>query len=91
MEGFLPQGLSSPSWLSSSPESFEFLCTNFVVIVFFLYFIVEHRFQSRNVFVKHLPKSVDDVALRGLFTEFGSIVSAKVMVDPLSGEHQGYG
>ena len=35
--------------------------------------------EGRNVFVKCLPDSVDDEKLREMFSEFGTITSARVM------------
>jgi RNA recognition motif-containing protein len=44
-----------------------------------------------NVFVKFLPQDADDAYLRWLFFPFGTIVSAKVMVDQQTGHSLGYG
>lgn len=37
--------------------------------------------QGRNLYVKHLDPAMDDEGLKRLFTKFGNITSAKVMVD----------
>lgn len=47
--------------------------------------------DNTNVFVKYLPADVDDSRLRSLFSPFGSIVSAKVMVEVHTGTSLGYG
>eukprot|EP00026_Physarum_polycephalum_P010551 Phypoly_transcript_10717.p1 GENE.Phypoly_transcript_10717~~Phypoly_transcript_10717.p1 ORF type:complete len:337 (+),score=61.65 Phypoly_transcript_10717:180-1190(+) len=44
-----------------------------------------------NVFVKYLPADMDDGGLEGLFSAFGKIVSAKVMLDPRTWTSLGYG
>lgn len=47
--------------------------------------------DNTNVFVKYLPADVDDTRLRTLFSSFGTVVSAKVMVDVQNGTSLGYG
>lgn len=47
--------------------------------------------DQTNIFVKFLPSYIDDDNLYMLFSPFGSIVSAKVIVDPFSGESKGFG
>lgn len=47
--------------------------------------------QEMNVFVKYLPAEMGDADLRLLFSPFGTIVSAKVMLDVESGVSLGYG
>jgi RNA recognition motif-containing protein len=44
-----------------------------------------------NVFVKYLPPDLTDDGLHALFRHFGDIISAKVMVDHISGNSLGYG
>jgi len=44
-----------------------------------------------NVFVKYLPPDLTDDGLHALFQPFGDIISAKVMVDHISGNSLGYG
>ncbi|MFC2150454.1 RNA recognition motif domain-containing protein [Calditrichota bacterium] len=44
-----------------------------------------------NIYVGNLPFSVTDDELKGLFTEFGEVVSAKVIVDAYSGRSKGFG
>jgi RNA recognition motif-containing protein len=47
--------------------------------------------DNTNVFVKYLPSEMKKRELSNLFSPFGGIVSAKVMVDPHSGSSLGYG
>lgn len=47
--------------------------------------------DNSNVFVKHLPQEMGDAKLRQLFAPFGSIISARVMLDVESGSSLGYG
>lgn len=47
--------------------------------------------DNTNVFVKYLPPEMKERELSNLFSPFGGIVSAKVMVDPHSGSSLGYG
>lgn len=44
-----------------------------------------------NVFVKYLPPEVDSDGLEALFESYGTIVSAKVMVNQETGASLGYG
>jgi RNA recognition motif-containing protein len=44
-----------------------------------------------NLFVKYLPQEMNDTGLRQLFSNFGEIVSAKVMMDSSSGSSLGFG
>lgn len=47
--------------------------------------------STDNVFVKYLPAWMHDEALRVMFSSFGEIISAKVMVERDSGASLGYG
>ena len=51
----------------------------------------EKSLDTTNVFVKFLPSSIDDIHLHHLFSPYGRIVSAKVMVDPRTWRSLGYG
>jgi RNA recognition motif-containing protein len=44
-----------------------------------------------NLFVSNLDRSVNEEALKALFSEFGPVVSAKVIIDKLSGTSKGFG
>jgi len=44
-----------------------------------------------NVFVSSLPLDYDEEALKVLFMSFGKVISAKVMVDFVTGTSKGYG
>lgn len=44
-----------------------------------------------DLFVGNLSKSVKDDALRALFTEFGEVTSAKILMDKFTGESKGFG
>eukprot|EP01018_Ginkgo_biloba_P024917 Gb_00731 [translate_table: standard] len=48
------------------------------------------KFQGANLYLKNLDDSVDDERLRALFSEFGTIISCKVMRDP-QGQSRGSG
>jgi RNA recognition motif-containing protein len=49
------------------------------------------KLDNANVFVKFLPADMDDMALYKLFSPFGQIISAKVMVNPYTWKSLGYG
>ncbi|KNB45081.1 hypothetical protein JH06_2552 [Blastocystis sp. subtype 4] len=44
-----------------------------------------------NLFVYHLPQSLVDADLETIFSPFGTILSAKVYIDKISGESKGFG
>lgn len=44
-----------------------------------------------RIYVGNLKYSVDDEALRAMFTEFGDVVSADVIKDKFSGQSKGFG
>lgn len=44
-----------------------------------------------NIYVGNLSYDVNDDDLRGLFQEFGGVVSAKVVFDQASGRSRGFG
>jgi RNA recognition motif-containing protein len=50
-----------------------------------------HSMETNNVFVKYLPEYINDSSLRELFSPFGNVISAKVMVDHVTGTTLGYG
>ncbi len=47
--------------------------------------------MSSKIYVGNLPYTVDDQALRHNFAEFGTVASAKVMMDRDSGRSKGFG
>lgn len=47
--------------------------------------------MSNKIYVGNLPYSVDDAALRQNFSEYGTVTSAKVMMDRDSGRSKGFG
>lgn len=47
--------------------------------------------MAKRLFVGGLPYSVNDEELTGMFTQHGTIVSAKVIVDKYSGRSKGFG
>jgi CUG-BP- and ETR3-like factor len=47
--------------------------------------------EGANLFIYHLPKEFDDNALATTFLPFGNIVSARVFVDPKTGESKCFG
>jgi RNA recognition motif-containing protein len=44
-----------------------------------------------NLFVAGISKTVKDDALKALFSEFGEVISAKVLIDKTTGESRGFG
>jgi len=53
---------------------------------------MEHmtKYQGVNLYIKNLDDDIDDGKLRGIFDQFGTITSAKVMSDPKS-QSKGFG
>lgn len=47
--------------------------------------------MGANVFVYHIPSSVDDEMLRELFLPFGTILSTKVYIDTVTQQSRGFG
>lgn len=47
--------------------------------------------MSKKIYVGNLPYSVNDQSLESNFSEFGSVTSAKVMMDRDSGRSKGFG
>ena len=45
----------------------------------------------KNIFVGSLPWSTDDQKLRDLFTQFGEVLNAKVIMDRATGRSKGFG
>ncbi|CAN0487684.1 unnamed protein product, partial [Discosporangium mesarthrocarpum] len=48
-------------------------------------------FQGVNVYVKNLDEAVTEDMMREAFSQFGTITSARVMVDNQSGQSKGFG
>lgn len=44
-----------------------------------------------DIYVGNLPYDVDDQALQGLFEQHGSVTSARVIIDRMSGRSKGFG
>lgn len=44
-----------------------------------------------NLFVNNISKKVKDDVLKALFSEFGEVISAKVLIDKQTGESRGFG
>ncbi|MFW6019450.1 MAG: RNA recognition motif domain-containing protein [Bacteroidales bacterium] len=44
-----------------------------------------------NIYVGNLDYSVDDQDLEGIFSEYGTVSSAKVIMDKFSGRSKGFG
>lgn len=53
---------------------------------------MEHmtKYQGVNLYIKNLDDDIDDTKLRGIFDQFGTITSAKVMSDPKQ-QSKGFG
>jgi polyadenylate-binding protein len=49
------------------------------------------KYQGVNLFVKNLDDALDDDQLREHFAEYGTITSARVMREPVSGASRGFG
>ncbi|HEU5004570.1 MAG TPA: RNA-binding protein [Candidatus Saccharimonadales bacterium] len=47
--------------------------------------------MSAKLFVGSLPFSIDDTKLKTLFEEFGTVESARVIIDRDSGQSKGFG
>lgn len=47
--------------------------------------------MSSKIYVGNLPYSVDDASLRHNFSEYGTVSSAKVMMDRDTGRSKGFG
>jgi len=47
--------------------------------------------MSTKIYVGNLPYSIDDASLRHNFSEYGSVSSAKVMMDRDTGRSKGFG
>ena len=45
----------------------------------------------KSLFVGNLPWSVTDADLAGKFSEFGNVISARVVTDKFSGKSRGFG
>jgi RNA recognition motif-containing protein len=46
---------------------------------------------SKKLFVGSLPWAVNDEALKEVFTQYGNVVSAKVVTDRQTGRSRGFG
>lgn len=44
-----------------------------------------------NLFVSNIDRSVNEDALKALFSEFGPVTSAKIIIDKQSGMSKGFG
>lgn len=44
-----------------------------------------------NLFIANISQSVNEEALTALFSEFGQVVSAKIVIDKVSGNSKGFG
>ena len=44
-----------------------------------------------NIFIANISREANDDALRALFGEFGTVKSARIITDKLSGYAKGYG
>ena len=47
--------------------------------------------MSSKIYVGNLPYTIDDASLRQNFSEFGGVLSAKVMMDRDTGRSKGFG
>jgi RNA recognition motif-containing protein len=44
-----------------------------------------------DIYVGNLPYSVNDSALKEMFDQYGSVTSARVIIDKFSGDSKGFG
>ena len=44
-----------------------------------------------NLFVANISRTVTEDALKALFSEFGEVASAKIVIDKFTGESKGFG
>ncbi|MDH5397768.1 MAG: RNA-binding protein [Cyclobacteriaceae bacterium] len=44
-----------------------------------------------NLFVANISNSVDEAALKALFSDYGEVESAKIIMDKYTGSSKGYG
>lgn len=44
-----------------------------------------------NLFVANISRTVTEDALKALFSEFGKIISVKIVIDKYTGESKGFG
>jgi RNA recognition motif-containing protein len=44
-----------------------------------------------NLYVTNISKLVNDDVLKALFSEFGEVISAKILIDRQTGESRGFG
>ncbi|MBD3359688.1 MAG: RNA-binding protein [Candidatus Buchananbacteria bacterium] len=47
--------------------------------------------MAKNLYVGNLPYSLDDNQLKDLFSEAGSVTSATIITDKMSGRSKGFG
>ncbi len=47
--------------------------------------------KGANVFIFHVPNDWNDGDLRNHFAHYGSIISARLQVDPATGKNKGFG
>ncbi len=45
----------------------------------------------KSIFVGNLPWSTTDADLSGIFSEFGNVISARVVTDKFTGKSRGFG
>lgn len=47
--------------------------------------------MTMNLFVANISKTVNEDALKALFSEFGEVASVKIVIDKHTGEPKGFG
>jgi RNA recognition motif-containing protein len=47
--------------------------------------------MSKKIYVGNMNYSTDDTSLKNLFSEYGNVVSARVIFDRMTGKSKGFG
>jgi RNA recognition motif-containing protein len=53
--------------------------------------IERRKKMSKKIYVGNMNYSTDDTSLKNLFSEYGNVVSARVIFDRMTGKSKGFG